>query len=143
MPRKTELPVADDRGVRIRLPPPAGLSWCGALLSAVVRGSTAPFLGSSLRGTEGSNPSPSTIESGANLTFGAASHLSLIQTPVTGSASSVGSGFGVWVSNDTQLAGLPVQQIDLRFAGRSLHRRAAAFETLAAPSRWIRTPGPP
>jgi hypothetical protein len=29
MPRKTELPVAGDRGVRIRLPPPAGLSRCG------------------------------------------------------------------------------------------------------------------
>jgi hypothetical protein len=51
-PRKTELPVAGDREVRIRLPPPAGLLWCGALLSAVVRGSTAPFLGSSSRGTE-------------------------------------------------------------------------------------------
>src|SRR5258708_10585705 len=69
MPCKTELPVAGDRGVRIRLPPPAGLSWCGALLSAVVRGSTAPFLGSSSRGTEGSNPSPSSGESCANLTF--------------------------------------------------------------------------
>jgi hypothetical protein len=46
-------------------------SWCGALLSAVVRGSSAPFLGSSSRGTEGSNPSPSTGESGANLTYSA------------------------------------------------------------------------
>src|SRR5580704_6077140 len=64
-PAKTELPVAGDRGVRIRLPPPAGLSWCGALLSAVVRESTAPFLGSSARGTEGSNPSPSSGESQA------------------------------------------------------------------------------
>src|SRR5712671_3013328 len=35
MPRKTGLPVAGDRGVRIRLPPPAGLSWCEAF--------TAPF----------------------------------------------------------------------------------------------------
>src|SRR5712671_3258762 len=68
MPRKTELPGAGDRGVRTRLPPPAGLSWCGTLLSAVVRGSTAPFLGSSSRGTEGSNPSPSTGESRAKLT---------------------------------------------------------------------------
>jgi hypothetical protein len=61
--------VAGDRGVRIRLPPPAGLSWCGALLSAVVRESTAPFLGSSARGTEGSNPSPSSGESPANSDF--------------------------------------------------------------------------
>src|SRR5258708_5584794 len=66
MPCKTQLPVAGDRGVRIRLPPRAGLSWCGALLSAVVRGSSAPFLGSSSRGTEGSNPSPSSAESSAN-----------------------------------------------------------------------------